>query len=420
MSGTSGTGPPGADGERKGTARSDGWRWGAGAAVMALLATVALCRGEAGPGAPGSADSGAPAPAPTVRLERGWPVMGTVLRVSAAAPDSGTAREALEAARSAVFRVDSLMSTYRDDSDLSRVNAAAGSGRWIPVAPATARVLEAALSWAAASGGAFDPTAGPLADAWGFHAGDPARPPPGRADSAARLVGWRLVEHDSAGRRVRLPREGMRLDFGAIAKGWALDRAKAAMRDAGAAAGTVDLGGNVSVFGPPPGDRDRWGLGIRHPRREGRLAGTVAVDSGSVATSGDSEQYFVADGVRWSHVMDPRTGRPARGVVQVTVIADRGIDADALSTALFVLGPEEGRALLESPAVRRRAPRATAAWILDPGPGRSPGPGEVACAGPRAESVELWIGWSEGDTLPAGCRGAAPSGLPGRPGGGPR
>lgn len=420
MSGASGAGPRGGDGERGGAARTDGRRWGAAAVVVIVLAAIALCRGDVGPGTAGSGDSGAPAPAPTVRLERGWPVMGTVLRVSAAAPDSGAAREALEAARSAVFRVDSLMSTYRDDSDLSRVNAAAGSGRWVRVAPSTARVLEAALSWAAVSGGAFDPTAGPLADAWGFHAGDPVKPPPDRADSAARLVGWRHVDHDSAGRRVRLPGEGMRLDFGAIAKGWALDRAVAAMRDAGAAGGTVDLGGNVSVFGPPPGNRDRWGLGIRHPRREGRLAGTAAVDSGSVATSGDSEQYFVADGVRWSHVMDPRTGRPARGVVQVTVIADRGIDADALSTALFVLGPEEGRALLESPSVRRRAPRATAAWILDPGPGRSPGPEEVACAGPRAGSLELWIGWSEGDTLPAGCRGAAPSDLPGRPGGGPR
>lgn len=397
-----------------------GWRLAASAAVVAALAAVALFRssppgGDGGPGASGSE---------TVRLERGWPVMGTLLRASAAAPDSAAANRALEAARSAVFRVDSLMSTYRDDSDLSRINAAAGSGRWVPVAASTARVLEAALSWARISGGAFDPTAGPLASAWGFHRGEPAVPPPARSDSAARLVGWRLVERDTAGRGVRLPRAGMRLDFGAIAKGWALDRAVRAMREAGAVGGTVDLGGNVSVFGRPPRARDRWRLGIRHPRREGRLAGTLALDSGSVATSGDSEQFVVEDGTRYSHVMDPRTGRPARGVVQVTVTAARGIDADALSTALFVLGPEEGRALLESPAVRRRAPRATAAWILDPGPGGAFGRAELVCAGPQAGSVELWIGEAtaagEGDgperragegrsrpaadTLPGGCR----------------
>lgn len=391
------------------------WRWGAGVAVVAVLAAVAMCRSDAGrEGAPAGdgvgAGGGTGAGPAAVRLERGWPVMGTLLRVSAAAPDSAAARRALRAARTRVERVDSLMSTYRPDSDLSRINDAAGSGRWVSVAAPTARVLEAALGWARVSDGAFDPTAGPLADAWGFHEGEPSMPPPGRADSAARLVGWRQVAYDSARSRVRLPRAGMRLDFGAVAKGWALDRAVAAMREAGAVGGTVDLGGNVSAFGRPPRRHDRWRLGIRHPRREGRLAGVLALDSGSVATSGDSEQFFVEDGVRYSHLMDPRTGRPARGVVQVTVIADRGVHADALATALFVLGPEEGRELLESPAVRRRAPRATVAWLLDPGAGGSFGPDELVCAGPRAGSVELWIGGAgRGDGADTAGSGRAPA-----------
>lgn len=398
----------------------DRWRGLAAAAVLVALAGLAALRsGGEGPARPADRTDAA-GQGPPVRVQRGWPVMGTVLRVTSIAADTAGAERALRAARARVFRVDSLMSTYRETSDLSRVNAAAGSGRWIPVSAATGRVLEAALAWSRASGGAFDPTAGPLADAWGFHRGEPAMPPPGRADSAARLVGWRAVERDSSGRRVRLPRAGMRLDFGAIAKGWALDRAVAAMRSAGAAGGSVDLGGAVSAFGAPPPGHDRWRLGIRHPRRDGELAGVLALDSGSVATSGDAEQFFVHDGVRYAHVMDPRTGRPARGVAQVTVVADRGVDADALATTLFVLGPGEGRAFLRSAFVRRRAPSATAAWVLDPGAGGAFGREHLVCAGPRVDDVELRLGpaaagvsgdsasrgdtASPGDSAPLGAR----------------
>ena len=402
-----GNGPRETGTPRSGAGRgpTDPWRWLAATAAVAALAAVAVLRSDGGEPADPADDDGR-----RVRVQRGWPVMGTVLRVSSSAPDSAAARRALRSARSRVERTDSLMSTYRETSDLSRVNDASGSGRGVRVSGSTARVLAAALAWAEASGGAFDPTAGPLADAWGFHRGEPAMPAPARADSAARLVGWRTVEYDSARRIVRLPRAGMRLDFGAIAKGWALDRAASAMRAAGAAGGSVDLGGNVLVFGPPPREGDRWRLGIRHPRRDGRLIGVVALDSGSVATSGDAEQFFVHDGARYSHVMDPRTGRPARGVAQVTVIADRGIDADALATTLFVLGPGEGRAFLRSPFVRRRAPRATAVWLLDPGAGQAFGRADVVCAGPRAPDVELWIGDAGAggeEGAAAGPRGAA-------------
>ncbi len=422
MTGAAGPGRsgPGASGPER-VAPPGGGRPAARAAAVAVLAALALChpagvadRAAAGSGTSSAAGADADR---LVRLERGWPVMGTLLRVSAAAPDSAAARRALRTARARVFRVDSLMSTYRSDSDLSRIADAAGSGRWVEVSASTARVLEAARAWARASGGAFDPTAGPLADAWGFHGEDPGMPAPRRADSAARLVGWRQVEYDPAGPRIRLPRAGMRLDFGGIAKGWALDRAVEAMREAGAVGGTVDLGGNVSAFGRPPPRHDRWRLGVAHPRRDDRLAGVLAVDSGSVATSGDSEQFFVHRGKRYAHVMDPRTGRPARGVMQVTVIADRAVDADALATALFVLGPEEGRFLLASATARRRAPRATAVWLLDPGADTGPGREEIVCAGPRAPDVELWpepeeaAGPAAGpDTLPGGCRVAPPAG----------
>jgi thiamine biosynthesis lipoprotein len=299
-----------------------------------------------------------------VEVERGTTVMGTLLEVTARAPDSAAAQAAAQSGSEAVARVDSLMSNYRPDSELSLLGAAAGTGEWTPLSPETVEVLAASLEWARRSGGAFDPTVEPLMEAWSFRGGEPRRPADDALELAKRAVGWDAVELDSAGGRARLPRGGMKLDFGAIAKGYALDLAAAAMRRAGAVAGMIDLGGQTMVFGAPPPGRDRWVLGIRHPRATRTLMGTIAMDSGSVSTSGDYEQMFEEDGVRYGHVMDPRTGSPARGVVAVTVAGPDGMTADALSTVLFVLGPEEGRAFLD-----RELPGApvSVVWVRDAG-----------------------------------------------------
>lgn len=299
-------------------------------------------------------------------MERGWPVMGTLFRVSARGPDSATVRRGIEAAHAIVARVDSLMSTYRADSEVSRINGRAGTGRWTEVSEPTLRVLQASLQWARRSEGAFDPTVGPLMEGWGFRGGEPGSPSAPALDSLRGLVDYRTVEVDPEGRRARLRIPGAALDFGGVAKGYALDRAVGALREAGVESGMADLGGNVAVFGPPTRGSGFWLLGIRHPRRNRELVGTVETGGGAVSTSGDYEQMFEVDGVRYSHIMDPRTGRPARGTVSVTVAARDGVTADVLSTLLFVLGPEEGRAFLE-----RHAPDGgvTALWIRDPGRG---------------------------------------------------
>lgn len=366
----------------------------------------------------GTASSADRSPERPVRTERTWPAMGTLLHASARAPEDAAAEGAVRAARTRVLAVDSLMSTYRPDSDLSRVNRAAGREGPVSVSAETARVLEEALRWARLTGGAFDPTAGPLGRAWGFHEGEPRVPPPAARDSAARLVGWERVEQRETEPAVRLPEEGMRLDLGAVAKGHALDAAVGAMRARGAEAGMVDLGGNLRVFGPPPGDAagsrdpevpdreagsdrdagtDRstggWRLGIRHPRGGGTLLGTLSLDSGAVATSGDAEQFFERGGVRYSHIMDPRSGRPARGVAQVTVVAREASTADALATALFVLGPDRGLEWL------RRNDRigpgrdqlSLALWVRDP-EGGPVCPRHLVRAGPGADRVDLRLG----------------------------
>jgi thiamine biosynthesis lipoprotein len=151
----------------------------------------------------------------------------------------------------------------------------------------------------------------------------------------------------------------MRLDFGAIAKGYAVDLAVEALRAAGVRSGMVDLGGNLRFFGAPPEPGGRL-VGLRDPRSPDAAIAVVRLDSGAVATSGDYERFFVHDGVRYSHIIDPRTGWPARGVAGVSVIAPTGIASDALSTSLFVLGPERGCALARAEGVE-------ALWVLDAG-----------------------------------------------------
>lgn len=421
---------------RSGRAGEAGDRGGRGPAAAAVIAAAALLL-QGGPPAEASGAQEAPAAEPhreragravaaspaertpdrSVRRERTWPAMGTMLHVTARAPDSAAAEGAVGGARDRVLAADSLMSTYRPESEVSRVNRAAGRDRPVRVSPETAAVLREALRWARVTGGAFDPTAGPLARAWGFHEGEPRPPAPAARDSAARLVGWERVEWSAEDRSVRLPEEGMRLDLGAVAKGHALDEAVEAMRARGAEAGMVDLGGNLRVFGSPPGGapgagpdggdgrkgagrdarpetRSRaWRLGIRHPRRDGGLLGTLSLDSGSVATSGDSEQFFERDGVRYSHIMDPRSGRPARGVAQVTVVAGEASTADALATALFVLGPDRGLEWLRGNdrLGRGRGRLSLALWVRDP-EGGPVCPRHVVRAGPMAETVELALG----------------------------
>lgn len=341
--------------------------------------------------------TGRPAGPDTVRLGRAWPGMGTLFRAAAYAPDSAAALAALRAARATVASLDSLLSSYRPDSEVSELGRAAGSGAWIDLSPETVRLLVSSVEWARRTDGAFDPTVGPLVEAWGFRGGSARIPNRALLDSVRALVDWRAVHVDPVGRSARLGRAGMEIDLGGIGKGYALDRAAAAMRAAGASGGMLDLGGNVRVFGRGPGPGGAWPIGIRDPRCPERVLGEVYLDSGSVATSGDYERFFERGGERFSHILGPRTGRPARGVLQVTVAAPDGLTADVLSTALFVMGPEAGRRLL----VREPgAEGAAALWVPgvreDGGAGaagrrRRPAgpPSDVLLAGERVERFDL-------------------------------
>lgn len=261
--------------------------------------------------------------------------------------------QAFDAAFTEVDRIDSLTSVFSPHSAVYLVNS-----EGIIVSEEISRLIRVTLEVAHNSGGAFDPTVMPLLELWGFYdstyydSTSPVRSLPSKESltKALQLVDYRMVEVkgdtvDLDSRRARGPMQAYRegwIDLSGIAKGYAVDRAVSVLRDMGAEKGLVDAGGDIFCFGA----RKRgWRIGIKHPRDEG-LLGIIRIDSGAVATSGDYENYFEVDGLRYHHLIDPQTGRPARGQVSATVIAPTAVLADAWATALFIMG-EEGIDVLE-------------------------------------------------------------------------
>jgi thiamine biosynthesis lipoprotein len=256
------------------------------------------------------------------------------------ADDAGFAERAAARAIEEVARIEAKYSRYRDDSVLSRINAQAG-GAPVSIDEETRGLLAFADACFAQSGGLFDATSGVLRRAWDFK-GDRV---PGDAELAplVALVGWRRVELDL--QSVRLPLAGMQLDFGGFGKEYAVDRAARVLREMGLASALVNLAGDLAILGPQP-DETPWRVGIRHPRRDDSLLASLPVSSGALATSGDYERYLEADGVRHCHVLDPRTGRSARGFQSVTVHGPSCLVAGSATTIAMLKGRVEGLAWL--------------------------------------------------------------------------
>jgi thiamine biosynthesis lipoprotein len=267
------------------------------------------------------------------------------------------AEEALEAVRAEAVRLENLLSRFLPDSEIGRINRSAGKA-WEPVGAETFAVLSRALRFSALGAGRFDVTIGPLAALWSR--GKESRTPPEEAEieQARRLVDYRDLALDPEKKTACLARPGQSVDLGGIAKGYAADRFLQIFRDYGLRSAFTNLGGNVAALGTKP-DGSPWRVGIQHPRQENRLIGLVAVENRSVVTSGDYQRYYTGrDGIRYHHILEPTPGRPARaGLVSATVVSDSSMDADALSTLLFVFGLEKGLPLL------RQVPGAQAVLI---------------------------------------------------------
>jgi thiamine biosynthesis lipoprotein len=249
---------------------------------------------------------------------------------------------AAEAALDEVDRIDRLMSHYKAESPLSRLNREAARGP-VQVDSELFDFLAECLRYSRESGGAFDVTVGPLMKAWGFFRGEGRLPGEGELEQARGRIGYQHVILDPARRTVRFDRPGMELDLGGIAKGYAVDRAVGVLRAHDVRAALVSAGGStVYGLGAPPG-RAAWDVAVQDPVAASGTALTVRLRDRALSVSGTYEKSFEVGGVAYSHVMDPRTGRPVPDVLSVAVLTRTGTAGDALDNALFVQGVAQAR-----------------------------------------------------------------------------
>jgi thiamine biosynthesis lipoprotein len=274
--------------------------------------------------------------------------MGVRVRIVAYAQSEREALGACTAAFRRFAELDDSMSDWRPASELMRLCARAG-GAPVALSEDLWIVLERALALARESGGAFDPTAGACVRLWREARRTGRLPEPAEIDAALAVSGWRAVRLDPERRTVALATPGMQLDLGGIAKGYAVDQALAALRGHGIERALVEAGGEIGALAPPPGERG-WRVAL-----DGGT--TFLLANAALSTSGDAEQHFVANGQRFSHVVDPRTGWALRDSLQVTVLARDGLTADGLSTAAGVLGPAHARPLLDAHGARQLSSR---------------------------------------------------------------
>ncbi|MCL2180821.1 MAG: FAD:protein FMN transferase [Treponema sp.] len=246
-----------------------------------------------------------------------------------------------------IREIENIMSVNIPASDINSVNASAGTAP-VRVHDDLFNVIESAYYYADLSRGAFDPSVGPLVSLWGINSANPRIPSRAEIRETLPLINWRNIELDTETKSVFLKQRGMSLDLGAIAKGYAADEAAAAARRAGIKRAMIDLGGNIVIIGRRK-DKNPWRVGIQNPDgNRGSVVGLVRTPEASVVTSGIYERFFEQDGTRYHHIFSPSSGYPADNeLASVTIITQNSMIADALSTAVFALGYEQGSLLLE-------------------------------------------------------------------------
>ena len=291
--------------------------------------------------------------------------MGVPWTITVFARSAEAAGEAMAAGFAEVERLESIISDYDPGSELSRLSAAAPTAQPVPLGDDLWEVLSAAVAWRDRSGGAFDPTVGPLTTLWRQARRSGVLPRADKLSSARRAVGAGTIMLDAAGRTASLRAPAMRLDLGGIGMGYAVDRALDAVGARGVTSAMIDASGDIAVSGPPPG-ASAWRVEVAaFGRRDGGPGrDTIGLVHAAVTTSGDAFQSIEIDGVRYSHIVDPRTGLGVPGPAAVTVIAADCTTADAVATAASVLGPDAGLAFVET------VPGAAARFVTEVGDDR--------------------------------------------------
>lgn len=274
-------------------------------------------------------------------------VMNTIARVIAVAPDEKTARQGIEAAFEKIYRVEKLMNRYDPKSQLSQVNRLAAKEP-VKVDRELFDILRQSVYYGKLSDGAFDITVGPLVDLWRKCAEANSMPTDEQLAEVKKIIGCNKLILDSNDLSVRFTIQGVSLDLGAIAKGFAADIAAAEMKKTGAIGGLIDLGGQIGCFGTTE-KKGKWIIGVRNPAKseDSKIIARLALSDAAVSTSGNYERFYKIGDRHFSHIFNPATEKSADQLTSVTIIASNGVQADALSTAVSVMGAEKGLELIE-------------------------------------------------------------------------
>jgi thiamine biosynthesis lipoprotein len=280
-----------------------------------------------------------PAEENLVRLERSLDAMGTTYTIAAYGHDRFAVDSAMESAFEEAARLDRMLSNYRPESEWSRVNRDAGRGP-VAVSEELFDLIEQCLAYSRASDGAFDITVGPLMKIWGFYKQDGRIPHRAEIRQALGRIGWKNIQLDRTGRTVRFLKP-IEMDPGGIGKGYAVDRMIAILKKQGVDRALISAGrSSIYGLGAPPSEPRGWRVMIPDPRDRRKTAREVFLRNASMSTSGSTEKFFAVGGKVYSHIMDPRSGYPAEGMLSVSVVAPRTIDSEAWTKPIFVLGRE--------------------------------------------------------------------------------
>jgi len=277
-------------------------------------------------------------------------IMGTFAEVSIYSNDEKTAGKAIEESLDEMERMDRIMSNYKKDSELSRLNKKAAKSP-VPCNGELLDVIEQSQYYSELSGGAFDITVSPVVALWGFFREKGHVPPDKEVEKVLPAVSYKnIVVNKSNDTKkpaaISFKNTQTQIDLGAIGKGYAVDKALEIIRKYGISNGCINLGGNIYVLGTPPG-KNAWKIGVQHPRNSGEILGYLELKNEATATSGDYERFFEFNGKRYSHIINPQTGRPVSGTIATTIVAPTSTEVDALSTSVFVLGHEKGMELIK-------------------------------------------------------------------------
>ena len=272
-------------------------------------------------------------------------LMGSSFEITVVAEDEDFAKESLAIAKKEIIRIENLISSWDQKSETSRINRNAGIAA-VEVSKELFDLIFRAQQISKLSSGAFDLTFAAIDKLWNFDGRESEMPNPDALNASVFNIGYQLIELDEESLTVFLPKKGMKIGFGAIGKGYAADSAKQLLVERGVLGGIINASGDMNTWGTKP-DGSSWTIGIVNPMNNKKVFSWFSLEHNSVVTSGDYEKFTQINGRRYSHIIDPRTGIPSQGIVSCTVFAGKAELADAIATAIFVMGVESGLFLID-------------------------------------------------------------------------